>query len=327
MLKRYTKNIDFDLYRNAADKLGVAYVPAFAQDEPCGYFLAGGRRVFIERNKLGVNNSISNSFARNKYRTYQLLGKFSLPIPGFVLLTGEESVERAAASARGLHKPLVVKPVRGSLARGVSVRIEKPRVLALAGRIARRFAANVLFAEFVEGTNYRVTVFAGDVVDVIERVPAYVTGDGKSSLQVLIEAKNALRSSLYLKPIRVDRELKRHIAAQKLTLASVSADGERITLRLGCNMSAGGETRRLDIARDVHPDNVEMFIAARKALGLALAGIDFITPDIAKSYKDVRCVINEINRAPMLDAHYFADFAMDNVVGERILTRALALAN
>jgi D-alanine-D-alanine ligase-like ATP-grasp enzyme len=77
----------------------------------------------------------------------------------------------------------------------------------------------------------------------------------------------------------------------------------------------------------VHPDNVEMFIAARKALGLALAGIDFITPDIAKSYKDVRCVINEINRAPMLDAHYFADFAMDNVVGERILTRALALAN
>jgi cyanophycin synthetase len=89
---------------------------------------------------------------------------------------------------------------------------------------------------------------------------------------------------------------------------------------MNCNMATGGETRRLDVRRDVHPDNLKLFVDATRELGLRLAGIDFITPDMSRSHKDIRCAINEINRAPMLDAHYFADFAQNNLVGERILS-------
>jgi cyanophycin synthetase len=326
MLNRYTKNIDFDLYRNAADRLGIAFVPIFGEDEPCGYFFAGGRRVFIERNKLGVNNSISSSIARNKYRSYLLLEKMRVPVPKAVLFGPKERTGSAAARAAHLPRPLVVKPVRGSLGKGVSVGLEGGKDLAAAIRLARRTSSAALIEEFVPGTNYRVTVFGNEIIDILERIPAYVTGDGTSSIGTLIEGKNAARARLHLKPIRIDRELRRHVAAQDLALADVPAEGSHVSLRLSCNMAAGGETRRLDVAREVHPANLEMFVAARKALGLALAGIDFISPDISKSHKDIRCVINEINRAPMLDAHYFADLAMNNVAGEKILTKALSLA-
>lgn len=326
MLKRYTDNIDFDLYRNAADKLGITYVPLFEATEPCGYFAIGRKRIYIERNKLGVNNSISNSIARNKYRTFQLLDKLHLPCPRAIQIHSDESITAVSERIAGLRRPLVVKPNKGSLGKGVSVRLNDPGDIAEAVQFARRFNDTIIIEEFMAGTNYRVTVFASEVIDIVERIPAYVVGDGTSAIKELVEQKNRERTQAGLKPIRVDQELRRFVRDQQLDLAGIPERGRRINLRLGCNMSSGGETRRLDLASQVHPDNLRMFVAARRGIGLALAGIDFITPDIAESHKHTRCGINEINRAPMLDAHFFADFAMNNVAGEKILAKAMALS-
>lgn len=319
MLQRYTKNIDFDLYRNAAEQVGLPFVPVLGEKEPFGYFVLGKKRLYLQRNKLGVNNNVSAAIARNKNRTYAILRRFELPCPRSVVLTSDSTVKRVAADLKALRKPFVVKPMRGSLGKGVSVKIDGTDELAEAVEFARRTHKTTLIEEFIAGTNYRINVFQEQVLDVIERIPAYVVGDGKATIRELIGAKNRNRETLGLKPIRIDHELRRIVRARGLTLRSVPARNKRVELRLNSNMSAGGESHRVDLRREVHPDNLTMFVEAARELGLTLGGIDFITPDISQSWRSIPCAINEINRAPSLDIHYFADFAMNNVVGEKIL--------
>jgi cyanophycin synthetase len=321
MFKRYTSDINFDLYRNAADKLGIPFVPLFDEKDPLGYFALGERRVYIQHNKLGINNIVSSAVSRNKHRTYRVLEKIGMPVPRAIVVRADDEVKAVPAAARRLRRPLVVKPRRGSLAKGVSIRVDTASEIGRAVRLARRYCDTVLVEEFADGANYRVHVFDGEVIDVVERIPARVTGDGIRSIRRLIDDKNRKRESIGMKPIQADTELKRLLREQGLTLASVPPAAQAVPLRLVCTMRAGGETRRVELPSGVHPDNLGLFIAATRELGLSQAGIDFITPDISMSYRKVRCVINEINRAPMLDLHYFADFALSNVVGEAVLSK------
>jgi cyanophycin synthetase len=103
-----------------------------------------------------------------------------------------------------------------------------------------------------------------------------------------------------------------------MTLQTVPEKGKQVFLRQSCNMCAGGETTKLDMKK-VHPDNIAMFKEAVRSLGLKWGGIDFITPDITESYKSIDCGINEINKTPMTNVHYFADMKMDNYVSEQLL--------
>jgi cyanophycin synthetase len=50
----------------------------------------------------------------------------------------------------------------------------------------------------------------------------------------------------------------------------------------------------------VHPDNLRMAVKATSTLRMELAGIDFITADITRSYFEVDCAILEINTNPHL---------------------------
>ena len=61
-------------------------------------------------------------------------------------------------------------------------------------------------------------------------------------------------------------------------------------------LSTGGTA--IDLTDVVHPDNREMAVRAAQAIGLDVAGVDFITPDITRSYRDVGGAICEVNAAP-----------------------------
>jgi cyanophycin synthetase len=53
----------------------------------------------------------------------------------------------------------------------------------------------------------------------------------------------------------------------------------------------------------VHPDNAEMAVRAIQAIGLDVGGVDFLTPDITHSYKDIGGAICEVNAAPGFRMH------------------------
>jgi cyanophycin synthetase len=81
----------------------------------------------------------------------------------------------------------------------------------------------------------------------------------------------------------------------------VLPDGETLFLRSTANLSTGGTA--IDMTDVVHPDNREMAVRAIRAIGLDVGGVDFLTPDITKSYKEVGGAIVEVNAAPGFRMH------------------------
>ena len=76
---------------------------------------------------------------------------------------------------------------------------------------------------------------------------------------------------------------------------------EIVYLCATANLSTGGTA--IDVTDIVHPDNREMAVRAAGAIGLDVAGVDFLTDDISKSYKESGGAICEINAAPGFRMH------------------------
>ena len=75
-----------------------------------------------------------------------------------------------------------------------------------------------------------------------------------------------------------------------------------VKLALTGNMSTGGIS--IDRTFEAHPDNVDIAEEAARVVGLDIAGIDFICPDITQPVRETGGAICEVNAAPGLpDAH------------------------
>lgn len=69
----------------------------------------------------------------------------------------------------------------------------------------------------------------------------------------------------------------------------------------------GGEGAAVDVTESVHPDNRRLAIRAARILGLDVAGVDFITGDITRSWRDVGGAIRKVSPQPSFEVHWLAD--------------------
>ena len=74
-----------------------------------------------------------------------------------------------------------------------------------------------------------------------------------------------------------------------------------VKLTLTGNMSTGGIS--IDRTFEAHPDNVEIAEEAARVVGLDVAGIDFICPDITQPVRETGGAICEVNAAPGFRMH------------------------
>ena len=72
-------------------------------------------------------------------------------------------------------------------------------------------------------------------------------------------------------------------------------------LRKTANLSTGGTA--IDVTDVIHPDNRLMAERAICAVGLDIGGVDFLTTDITRSYRDTGGAICEINAGPGMRMH------------------------
>jgi len=82
---------------------------------------------------------------------------------------------------------------------------------------------------------------------------------------------------------------------------SIPKTDEIVYLRSTANLSTGGTA--IDVTDIVHPDNRVMAERAAQAIGLDVAGIDFLTTDISESYRSTGGAICEVNAAPGFRMH------------------------
>jgi cyanophycin synthetase len=156
------------------------------------------------------------------------------------------------------------------------------------------------------GNDYRILVVDGRVVAAAQRVPGHVVGDGASTIGELVAAVNrdprrGIGHEKALTRLEIDEQAERLLAEAGRTLTSVLAEGEVFYLRATGNLSTGGTA--IDRTDVLHEENRIMAERAVKAVGLDVGGVDFVSPDIARSYREVGGAIVEVNAAPGFRMH------------------------
>lgn len=286
---------------DAARRRGI---PAYRLNEHSLVQLGtGSRQRRIRASVTGATSLIGTELAGNKDAAKALLDDAGLPVPRGTLV---RTAEQAAIEARRLRYPVVMKPLDGNHGRGVTTDIASDEAARAAFELARQHSRVVIVERQLPGNDHRILVVGGKVVAVAERVPARVIGDGVHTIGQLIEIVNGdpRRGNGHeevLTRIKIDDALSQLLAKSGRTLETVPLPQEEVRLRDTANLSTGGTA--VDRTDQIHPDNRAIAEQAAAAIGLDLAGIDFLSPDISRSVRETGGGIVEVNAAPGFRMH------------------------
>lgn len=252
-----------------------------------------------------LTSEIATEIAGDKELTNHLLLEAGLPSPRGVIVTDQAA---AIEAARRLGFPVVTKPIDGNHGRGVNIGLSRAEDVRWGFSQAQAHSGQVLVEQQFEGEDHRLLVIGGKLVAAAKRVPACVTGDGTSTIEQLImqENRDPRRGEGHeaaLTKIVIDDCLLYFIKSLGRTLQSIPAMGEQVLLRPTANLSTGGKA--VDCTDIVHPDNRRVSCRAAQIVGLDIAGIDFVTPDITKSVFEVGGGVIEVNAGPGFRMHLF----------------------
>ncbi len=246
---------------------------------------------------------IAVDISSDKEETNVLLSSLGLPVPQQRLVRSQSDAVRAAER---IGYPVVVKPYNANHGRGVSINLGDADQVRAAFERATQHSRSVLVESFIEGLDHRMLVVNGELVAVAKRIPAHVVGDGQHTIAELVDTVNedprrGIGHEKVLTRIEFNHQSDRILERHGYTQKSMPADGEVVYLAATANLSTGGTA--VDVTDLVHPDNREMAVRTAKAIGLDVAGVDFLTNDISASYRDAGGAICEVNAAPGFRMH------------------------
>lgn len=260
-------------------------------------------------------SAIAMWIQRDKAATSRVLGETHFPVAAQISVLNAETAVRAA---RQIGYPVVVKPQDSKKGLGITLNLSDDEAVAAAFDQARRHSAQVLVEKHIPGADHRALVVGGRMIAAARRIPAAVTGDGESSIAELVAKLNADPRrgegfSKLMNRVELDEQAEGLLKGRGYDRESVPPAGEVVSLRRTANISTGGTA--VDVTDKVHPENRWMLERAARVVGLDVVGIDFLTPDIGRSYREVGGAICEVNISPGLRPHQIAEGPPRDVVG------------
>ncbi|MCW2803912.1 MAG: cphA [Propionibacteriaceae bacterium] len=250
-------------------------------------------------------SSVAVDIAGNKELTLNLLSAAGLPVPKSQSV---RAVEDAVRVANRIGYPVVVKPLDGNHGRGVILNLTSDDQVRAAFDTAKQESrgGSIIVETYLTGRDYRCLVIDGRIAAIAERVPAHVVGDGTSTVAELVEITNAdprrgVGHEKVLTRIKVDQAAVDLVASQGFAMDDVPPPDTVVKLTLTGNMSTGGIS--IDRTFEAHPENIEIAEEAARVVGLDIAGIDFIAPDITQPVRETGGGICEVNAAPGFRMH------------------------
>jgi cyanophycin synthetase len=257
----------------------------------------------IQATVTSETRHIAVEIASDKEQTNKILGDIGLPVPKQIETSDADGAVRAA---RRIGYPVVVKPLDANHGRGVSIGLTTEEQVITAFHGAAVHSSSVLVESYIQGFDHRMLVVNGELVAVSKRVPGHVVGDGRHTVAELVELVNqdprrGIGHEKVLTRLELDDQANRLLGAGGITPDTVLEANQVFYLRSTGNLSTGGTA--IDMTDVVHPDNAEMAVRAAQAVGLDVCGVDFLTPDITRSYHEVGGGICELNAAPGFRMH------------------------
>lgn len=273
----------------------------------------------IQATTTSQTNMISVDIAGDKAATKNLLGDMGVPVPKGYEIRDEEDLER---TIERVGFPVVIKPLDGNHGKGATVGITNLEDAKTAFAKAKEYSRWIIVEKQLIGSDFRALVVNNRLIAVAERVPANVVGNGKLTIQQLIDKTNEDPRRGYghenvLTQITIDQQTERLIKAKHYTLETVLPKGEILYLKTTANISTGGTA--IDRTDEVHPENVFLFERIARIIGLDIAGIDVIAPNVAQPLSENGGGIIEVNAAPGFRMHLAPSEGIGRNVAEYVI--------
>jgi len=264
----------------------------------------GGAATTVYLNYTNLDGPATLRAAGIKPFVNELLRGRGIPTPDCLAFTLEEFP--AALGFLESHGECVVKPAAGTGAgAGVTTGVRTRSHLAKAAVAAAGHGPELLIEKHVVGRNVRLLYLDGRLLEAVERRPPSVVGDGRSTVGRLVRQGNRQRIEQGHRAAQVllrrDLDMRRTLADQGLSWRSVPEAGRSIRLKNVINDNAAEDN--VPVTDDVCDAIVEVGRLAAQALGVRLAGVDILTPDLSCDLSAAGGVVLEINTTPGLFFH------------------------
>ncbi len=289
-----------------------------------------GKNSYFRYNTLDLNPVGASDIAKDKDYANLFMRRLGYPIvPDSKTFFSKKWAEAIGASRRMIDDayayskrlgfPVVVKPNSGSQGSGVAI-VHNKREFYRAIRVAFKLDRVVLVQRSVHGRDYRLVVLDDKVISAYERIPLNIVGNGKLSIQRLLQIKQrqfiAAKRGTRIKvdDPRITEKLKR----QGLTFHSAPSLGEQVFLLDNANLSSGGDA--VDVTATVNPAFCQLAVQLTSDMNLRLCGVDLMVDgDINKPPIPGKYWVLEINAAPGLDHYAKTGQAQEKIVEELYL--------
>jgi len=258
----------------------------------------------IQASIIDSTSTIGVEIADDKQRTKELLSNMGIPVPeGYKVETMEEAIK----VAEEIGYPVTIKPISGNHGRGITTNVVDLADLEVSFQNAKAFSEFLVIEKHLNGADYRVLVIDGKFTAAARRYPAFVVGDGISTIQQLVDEVNAdpnrgVGHEKVLTRIEMDVMTERLLDQKNLTYHSILSKDEKLYLKSTANLSAGGIAT--DVSDEIHPMTKMICERVSQIIGLNVIGIDIITTNHKVPLSDDNGGIIEVNAAPGLRMHH-----------------------
>ncbi|MDH4134373.1 MAG: cyanophycin synthetase, partial [Gammaproteobacteria bacterium] len=277
----------------------------------------GARQHRIWTAETDQTSAIAESIASDKQLTKELLQSCGVPVPEGAEVDGPE---QAWEEAQGIGVPVTVKPTDANHGRGVFTDLRTREEVVHAWHAADAEGSGVLVEKFIEGEAHRLLVVGKQVVAATRGKKQTVVGDGRSTILQLIDIqinsdpRCGEEEEFPLEPLILDKEpiAQLELARQGYVADSVPPTGQTVLIRRHGDLA-------YDVTDQVHPQVASAAALAARVVGLDIAGIDLVTPDISQPLAAQGGAIIEVNAGPGLLMHLKPAEGQPRNVGKAIV--------
>jgi cyanophycin synthetase len=274
----------------------------------------GSKQRRIWTAETDQTSAIAETISRDKDLTKSLLRSAGVPTPeGRTVSSPDDAWE----AAQDIGLPVVVKPIDGNHGRGVFINLHTQQEIEAAYAVAINEGSEVLVERHIIGDEHRLLVVGDKVVAAAKGETVWVTGDGKHSIQELIELqinsdpRRGTAEEHPLNPVRIDSAVELELARQQLNGNSIPVPEHKVLIQSNGNVA-------FDVTDLVHPDVASQVALAARVIGLEIAGVDLVAQDISRPLAEQNAAIVEVNAGPGLLMHLKPASGKAQPVGEAI---------
>lgn len=297
-----------DFLRSALQELGYKSSTILLGKEQKSFThfesLDGTRRITMstESPLYPFATASARVMARYKDMAYDFAANAGVAIPRSTTISKSDLQFVDAKKLLATCGRIIVKPSASSISNGLTLNVVDEVSLEKAIQFAREYSDDVIVQQQVQGDEIRFVVIDGKTRAAILRQTPRVTGNGRDTLQDLIEQENNERRQIADTAVPYPQLDSTLLDLAEFDMGAVPADGVRIELGLGTMVKTGASI--YDVTETTHPSYLEIAQQLGAKLGPGFVVVDMMLIDYTKTATSDNYAFIEFNLTPALQLFY-----------------------